>query len=181
MRASKLLMTTALVSALALSAPLDTQAKTSTKASGPAGAGIAEMGQPKSNQFWWPDQLDLSALRSHDARSNPLGADFDYAEAFKQLDLDAVKKDIDAVLTDSQDWWPADWGNYGPFFIRMTWHAAGTYRTLDGRGGAGGVWRAGYRHGREGQHRRHPVPPGEEPDAGPRPHCQFPEVEPVSA
>lgn len=92
----------------------------------------------RSNQFWWPDQLDLSALRDHDSRSNPYGEDFDYAEAFKALDLKAVKKDIDDVLTSSQDWWPADFGNYGPFFIRMTWHSAGTYRTLDGRGGAGG-------------------------------------------
>ena len=92
----------------------------------------------KTNQFWWPDQLDLSPLRDQDARSNPLGASFDYAEAFAALDLDAVKEDIDAVLTDSQDWWPADWGNYGPFLIRMTWHSAGTYRTLDGRGGGDG-------------------------------------------
>lgn len=92
----------------------------------------------KTNQFWWPDQLDLSPLRDQDSRSNPLGASFDYAEAFAALDLDTVKEDIDAVLTDSQDWWPADWGNYGPFFIRMTWHSAGTYRTLDGRGGGDG-------------------------------------------
>ena len=92
----------------------------------------------KHNQFWWPEQLDLSSLRDHDSRSNPLGEDFDYKEAFLKLDLSAVKKDIDAVLTDSQSWWPADWGNYGPFFIRMTWHSSGTYRTLDGRGGASG-------------------------------------------
>ena len=102
------------------------------------GSGVAVAGQPKSNQFWWPDQLDLSALRDHDHRSNPYGADFDYAEAFKALDYEAAKKDIDTLLTTSQDWWPADFGNYGPFFIRMTWHSAGTYRTLDGRGGAGG-------------------------------------------
>lgn len=92
----------------------------------------------KSNQFWWPDQLDLSPLRDHDARSNPMGEYFDYAKSFSRLDLTAVKQDIDKVLTTSQDWWPADWGNYGPFFIRMAWHSAGTYRTLDGRGGAGG-------------------------------------------
>ena len=94
--------------------------------------------QPKSNQFWWPDQLDLSPLRDHDARSNPLGEDFNYAQAFAGLDLDAVKADVDAVLTDSRDWWPADFGNYGPLFIRMAWHSAGTYRTLDGRGGGDG-------------------------------------------
>jgi catalase-peroxidase len=95
-------------------------------------------GMPKSNQFWWPEQVDLSPLRQHSQQSNPMGADFDYAREFANLDLTEVKQDIEAVLTNSQDWWPADWGNYGPFFIRMAWHSAGTYRTLDGRGGAGG-------------------------------------------
>lgn len=92
----------------------------------------------KSNSFWWPDQLDLSPLRDHDIRSNPYGESFNYAKEFKKLDLNAIKKDIDKVLTTSQDWWPADYGNYGPLFIRMAWHSAGTYRTLDGRGGADG-------------------------------------------
>jgi catalase-peroxidase len=94
--------------------------------------------EPKSNQFWWPDQIDLSPLRQHAAESNPLGASFDYAAAFNSLDLNAVKADLNAVLTNSQDWWPADYGHYGPFFIRMAWHSAGTYRVMDGRGGAGG-------------------------------------------
>ena len=95
-------------------------------------------GEPKPNTFWWPEQVDLSPLRLHSPESNPMGDDFDYAEAFAALDLDAVKKDLADLMTDSQDWWPADWGHYGPFFIRMAWHSAGTYRTLDGRGGAGG-------------------------------------------
>ncbi len=91
-----------------------------------------------TNKFWWPDQLDLSQLRAHDAASNPYGASFDYAAEFKKLDLAALKKDINEALTTSQDWWPADYGNYGPFFIRMAWHSAGTYRMYDGRGGADG-------------------------------------------
>src|ERR1700683_5549446 len=93
---------------------------------------------PQTAQFWWPEKLDLSPLRQHSAESNPLGNDFDYAKAFASLDLNAVKADIKKVLTTSQDWWPADYGNYGPFFIRMAWHGAGTYRTIDGRGGADG-------------------------------------------
>src|SRR3984885_10734059 len=96
-------------------------------------------GVPRPNEFWWPERLDLSPLRAHAAESNPLGADFDYAKEFQTLDLEAVKKDIKAVLTTSQDWWPADFGNYGPFFIRMAWHGAGTYRLYDGRGGASGA------------------------------------------
>jgi catalase-peroxidase len=90
-----------------------------------------------SNQDWWPNQLNLDILHQHSALSNPFGKDFNYAEEFKSLDLKAVKKDLIAVMTDSQDWWPADYGHYGPLFIRMAWHSAGTYRTGDGRGGGG--------------------------------------------
>jgi catalase-peroxidase len=99
---------------------------------------VLAQGEPTRNQFWWPDQLDLSPLRQHAAESNPMGDKFDYAKAFATLDLNAVKQDIKKVLTTSQPWWPADYGNYGPFFIRMAWHSAGTYRVADGRGGAGG-------------------------------------------
>jgi len=91
----------------------------------------------RANKDWWPNQLNLKILAQHSSLSNPMGTAFDYAQAFKALDLDAVKADIVAVMTDSKDWWPADYGHYGPFFIRMTWHSAGTYRTGDGRGGAG--------------------------------------------
>ncbi|HCD15310.1 peroxidase family protein, partial [Shewanella sp.] len=91
-----------------------------------------------TNAYWWPQQLDLSPLRQHGAESNPYGADYDYAKAFGSLDLDAVKADIKTTLTTSQDWWPADYGHYGPFFIRMAWHSAGVYRIFDGRGGASG-------------------------------------------
>ena len=95
-------------------------------------------GRAKSNQFWWPERVDLSPLRQHGAESNPMGDDFNYADAFRTLDLDAVKKDLEALMTDSQDWWPADYGHYGPLFIRMAWHSAGVYRVADGRGGAAG-------------------------------------------
>ncbi|MEX0706963.1 MAG: catalase/peroxidase HPI [Woeseia sp.] len=103
----------------------------------PSGTASAQ-GEPKSSQFWWPEMLDLGPLRQHGEESDPMGDDFDYAEAFAKLDLDAVKQDIEAVMTTSQDWWPADYGHYGPLFIRMAWHSAGTYRVADGRGGAGG-------------------------------------------
>ncbi len=90
-----------------------------------------------ANQHWWPNQLNLRILRQNSPRADPMGDDFDYAEEFKSLDFDALAKDVDALMTQSQDWWPADYGHYGPFFIRMTWHAAGTYRIADGRGGGG--------------------------------------------
>jgi catalase-peroxidase len=94
--------------------------------------------QPISNQFWWPERLDLAPLRQRAAESDPMGKEYKYAQEFKKLDLNAVKADIKKILTTSQDWWPADYGNYGPFFVRMAWHGAGTYRIADGRGGAGG-------------------------------------------
>ncbi|MFN8589258.1 MAG: catalase/peroxidase HPI [Candidatus Eisenbacteria bacterium] len=90
-----------------------------------------------TNRDWWPNQLDLSPLRANGAKSDPMGEGFDYAKEFASLDLDAIKRDLDALMTDSQDWWPADFGHYGPLFIRMAWHSAGTYRIADGRGGAG--------------------------------------------
>ncbi|MFI8480832.1 catalase/peroxidase HPI [Pseudomonas sp. NPDC078700] len=102
-------------------------------------ASLASRHEQQSNTDWWPNRLDLSLLRAHNPSSNPAGANFNYAKAFNSLDLQAVKKDIAATLTQSQDWWPADYGNYGPFFIRMAWHNAGTYRALDGRGGADGA------------------------------------------
>lgn len=93
---------------------------------------------PKPNDFWWPERLELSPLRSHDAESNPYGENFNYAKEFLTLDIEAVKADIKTVLNTSQDWWPSDYGSYGPFFIRMAWHGAGTYRLYDGRGGESG-------------------------------------------
>ncbi|UCF19280.1 MAG: catalase-peroxidase, partial [Gemmatimonadota bacterium] len=88
-----------------------------------------------SNADWWPEQLNLKILHQHSSKSNPMGAEFNYAEEFKKLDFAALKKDLNALMTDSQDWWPADYGHYGGLFIRMAWHSAGTYRIHDGRGG----------------------------------------------
>ena len=100
--------------------------------------GHAENTFAKPPTFWWPDRIDLSPLRQHNPASNPYGADYNYAAEFAKVDMAALKEDVRAVLTDSKDWWPADYGHYGPFFIRMAWHSAGTYRISDGRGGAGG-------------------------------------------
>jgi catalase-peroxidase len=94
------------------------------------------LGRPRSNRDWWPNELNLAVLHQNAPTTNPLGEDFDYAEAFKTLDLDAVNKDLRELMTRSEPWWPADYGHYGPLFIRMAWHSAGTYRTADGRGGA---------------------------------------------
>lgn len=94
-------------------------------------------GRPHNNRDWWPNQLDLSVLHRHSSKSNPMGEDYDYKAEFAKLDVAALRQDLVALMTDSQSWWPADWGHYGPFFIRMSWHAAGTYRTFDGRGGGG--------------------------------------------
>jgi catalase-peroxidase len=98
---------------------------------------VHTVGSGTTNQDWWPNQLKLDILHQHSAKSNPMGEEFNYTEEFKKLDLKALKKDLRALMTKSQDWWPADWGHYGGLFIRMAWHSAGTYRTGDGRGGAG--------------------------------------------
>ena len=101
------------------------------------GASDQHTNRAQTNKEWWPDQVNLSILHQHDQKTNPMDENFDYKEEFQNLDYDALKKDLNDLMTDSQDWWPADYGHYGPFFIRMTWHAAGTYRTADGRGGGG--------------------------------------------
>jgi catalase-peroxidase len=101
------------------------------------GSATTNSGISTSNRDWWPNQLNLNILHQGDKRSNPMGLDFDYREEFKKLDYQSLKNDLNDLMTDTKDWWPADYGHYGPFFIRMTWHAAGTYRTSDGRGGGG--------------------------------------------
>ena len=112
--------------------------------------------RPRTNQDWWPNQLEpVRSSTSTRPQSNPMGEDFDYAEEFKTLDVDALKRDIFEVMTTSQDWWPADYGHYGPLFIRMTWHAAGTYRIADGRGG-GGERRAALRPAQQLARQREP-------------------------
>ncbi|MEH6357302.1 MAG: catalase-peroxidase, partial [Marinobacter sp.] len=90
-----------------------------------------------TNMKWWPSALNLAILNQHDSKTQPLGADFNYREELKKLDVGALKKDLNDLMTDSQDWWPADWGHYGGLMIRLAWHAAGSYRVADGRGGAG--------------------------------------------
>ena len=99
------------------------------------GSATNNKGLSTSNKDWWPNQLNINILHQHDKRSNPMSPSFDYRSEFKKLDFKALKKDLTDLMTDSKDWWPADYGHYGPFFIRLTWHAAGTYRTWDGRGG----------------------------------------------
>jgi catalase-peroxidase len=129
-----LLLTTLAVSLSPVNAATPMTPQPTTQASGPT----LSTERTVTNQFWWPDLLDLRPLRQNAVESDPMGGTFDYAAAFNTLDLKAVKADIEAVLSQSQPWWPADYGNYGPFFIRMAWHGAGTYRIADGRGGAGG-------------------------------------------
>jgi catalase-peroxidase len=120
---------------------MDNPTSTNTTSAGQCpfsgGSTTRAAGRGTRNQNWWPNQLQLNILRQHSSLSDPMGGSFDYAAEFKSLDLAVVKNDIFALMTDSQDWWPADYGHYGPFFIRMAWHSAGTYRTADGRGGAG--------------------------------------------
>ena len=100
---------------------------------GAVAAGSKTARRGPSNRDWWPNALNVGILRQHSSLSDPLGAGFSYADAFKTLDIEALRQDLTALMTDSQDWWPADYGHYGPFFVRMAWHSAGTYRTAEGR------------------------------------------------
>ncbi len=113
-------------------------AKVEKKGGCPVAHGVTRF-EMRSNRDWWPNQLNLRILHQNSALSNPMGGAFNYAEEFKKLDLKALKQDLYALMTDSQDWWPADYGHYGGLFIRMAWHSAGTYRTADGRGGGAGA------------------------------------------
>ena len=114
--------------------------------------GSVTSSEAQSNEKWWPNQLNLRILHQNHPASNPLGADFDYRAAVAAIDFDALTRDVDAIMTDSKDWWPADFGHYGGLFVRMTWHAAGTYRVHDGRGGGNSgaeirtEWRAAFVH-----------------------------------
>jgi len=124
-----------LATAVGASAPASQQQPSSTEGKCPVAHGAGR--QPYTNTNWWPNQLNVNILHQHSPKSDPMGKEFNYAEEFKSLDLNAVVKDLHALMTDSQEWWPADFGHYGPLFIRMAWHSAGTYRIGDGRGGAG--------------------------------------------
>jgi catalase (peroxidase I) len=117
--------------------PEETAMTTEAKCPFSGGARTAAITGAWSNADWWPNQLNLGILHQHSPKANPYNEQFDYRKEFRTLDLDALIADLHALMTDSQDWWPADYGHYGPFFIRMAWHAAGTYRISDGRGGAG--------------------------------------------